>query len=100
MTAVEKKLDEPTGISTEELQDTATTLIIAGSETTATALTGIIYFILTNVEPYQKLIKEIRETFKTEEDITISSVLKLEYELAVIEESLRLFPPRKYNTNP
>lgn len=41
----------------------------------------------------QQVVKEIRSTFKSTEDITIHSVHQLEYMAAVLEETMRLYPP-------
>lgn len=40
-----------------------------------------------------RLIAEIRSTFKQESDITFRAVEELKYMNAVIEESLRIYPP-------
>jgi cytochrome P450 len=40
-----------------------------------------------------KLVGEIRSTFFTAEEITFSKIAKLAYLSAVIEESLRMYPP-------
>lgn len=68
-------------------------LIIAGSETTATLLSGATFYLLTNPSSYKKLVSEIRTTFSSNEDITITSTARLQYLQACLEESLRLYPP-------
>lgn len=40
-----------------------------------------------------KLIKEVREQFKTPEEITITGANQCKYLLACIEEALRVYPP-------
>jgi hypothetical protein len=40
-----------------------------------------------------KLVGEIRSAFPTAEEITITKTAKLAYLSAVIEESLRMYPP-------
>jgi cytochrome P450 len=77
----------------EELDTMAKTFIEGGSETTATALSAIIYFLLKNEVEYQRLTSEIRDSFLNEEDISITSTGKLKYLQAVIKEGLRMFPP-------
>ncbi|WQF84543.1 Putative cytochrome P450 [Colletotrichum destructivum] len=77
----------------DELKSNASTLIIAGSETTATALSGITYFLLSDAGVYRKLNDEIRGTFATEGEIDMVSVQKLGYLQAVINEGLRMYPP-------
>ena len=67
--------------------------ISAGTDTTATTLTGWTYYVCTHPEVYNRLVREIRETFETEEDNRWEKVMKLEYLEATINEALRLFPP-------
>lgn len=66
---------------------------MAGSETTASLLSGVIYYLLKNPSVLEKLVKEIRSAFPTEDTITIASVSSLKYEFAVLQEGLRIFPP-------
>lgn len=80
-------------MSLGELQETVSLVIVAGSETSATSLSSQAYFLASNPACFQRLKDEIRGTFKNESEINIQSVSGLEYTLAVIEESLRLFPP-------
>lgn len=81
------------GMTMEEIYAAAQVLIVAGSETTATALTTATYYLCENPETLAKLTAEIRDTFGKEDDITIQSTAKLSYLNAVIEEALRLGPP-------
>jgi cytochrome P450 len=41
----------------------------------------------------QTLVDEVRSNFTSEDEITIKSTMNLPYLQAVIEESLRVFPP-------
>ena len=77
----------------EKLEANSRILIIGGSETTATLLSGVTYLLLTNSEALAKLTQEVRSTFKTEEEITINSVANLTYMLACLDEALRMYPP-------
>lgn len=80
-------------ISQMEYESTVRTLIVAGSETTATLLSGVTYLLLTNPEKMEKVVKEIRSSFSSEEEITFVSVNKLDYLLACLNEALRMYPP-------
>ena len=82
-------------MSLGELQETCVSLITAGSETTASLLTGAVYYLTTNPPILEKIVKEIRTTFRTEDSINITSIGGLKYENAVLEETLRIFPPGK-----
>lgn len=71
----------------------AATLIVAGSETTATLLSGVTYLLLRNPDAMKKATEEVRAAFGSEEDITLTSVSKLTYMLACLNEALRCYPP-------
>ena len=81
------------GISFDELQAQAEVLILAGSETTATALSGIIFYLGRNPHVYKTLAEEIRTNHQSYEAISRRSTDALPYLKAVIEEGLRIFPP-------
>ncbi|KAJ0415698.1 cytochrome P450 [Aspergillus carlsbadensis] len=81
------------GFSFPELVSNGSTLIIAGSETTATLLSGVTYLLLRNPRVLAKLQHEIRSAFSDESEITLESCNKLEYCLAVLTEALRVYPP-------
>lgn len=76
-----------------KLRMNASFLIIAGSETTATLLSGATYLLTTNPEALRRLTEEVRSTFKTEEEIDFTSVSSLQYMLACLDEALRIYPP-------
>ncbi|KAF2803086.1 cytochrome P450, partial [Mytilinidion resinicola] len=81
------------GMTKDELNEGALILVLAGSETTATVLTGMTYFMLKRPETYEELKREIRTAFDSADDININAVAKLKYLNACIEEGLRIFPP-------
>jgi hypothetical protein len=68
-------------------------LIIAGSETTATLLSGVTYYLLKTPHAYAKLKEEVRGAFEKAEEITLTSTSQLPYLQACLEEALRLYPP-------
>ncbi|KAI1264692.1 cytochrome P450 [Xylariaceae sp. FL1019] len=84
--------DGEDGMSDMEILTNAPVLMGAGSETTATALAGFFYFLGTTPRAYQRLVHEIRSAFRSEEEITLRYLAKLEYLQACLEESLRLYP--------
>ncbi|KAL3494005.1 cytochrome P450 monooxygenase [Aspergillus germanicus] len=87
-----KKKDE-LDLTVEHLIANAEILIIGGSETTASLLSGVTYLLLRNSEAYEKLKLEIRSTFQSQEEINMTSVNKLSYMLACLDEALRMYPP-------
>jgi cytochrome P450 len=80
-------------LSLAEIESNASVLIVAGSETTATALTAVAYYLCLHPGILARLTKEIRPTFKTEAEIDIVSVGQLKYLIAVLDEALRMYPP-------
>lgn len=80
-------------MSPDELNNASQLFIAAGSETTATALSGTTFLLLDNPNIFETLKSEIRGSFKEESEITIQTTAKLSYLNAVLEESLRICPP-------
>jgi cytochrome P450 len=85
--------DATAGMSLKEMHGNATVFMNAGTETTATLLSGLTYYLLVNPDKMAKLVAEIRGAFTTEADITIDALAKLTYLNACIEEGLRMYPP-------
>ncbi|KAF3407915.1 Isotrichodermin C-15 hydroxylase [Talaromyces pinophilus] len=71
----------------------AVIFLAAGSETTATLLSGALYLLLTHLESLEQLTAEIRTYFRSETDIDMHSTANLPFLQAVLQESLRLYPP-------
>lgn len=65
----------------DRLRANAGLLVIAGSETTATLLTGATYLLLSNPHCLQKVTEEVRSAFDSEHEITFSSVQQLPYSM-------------------
>ncbi|KAK4155759.1 cytochrome P450 [Chaetomidium leptoderma] len=80
-------------LSLDEMYCHADVFMLAGSETTGTAMAGFTYFLLTNPDKLAVLTREIRARFPTDADITMESTAPLRYLNACIQESLRLYPP-------
>ena len=79
--------------STNELHAEANLLVVAGSDTTAIALCTFWFYIVRRSYCYDKLAKEIRETFARAEDIKSGPQLAgCKYLQASINEALRLGP--------
>ncbi|RGP79802.1 hypothetical protein FLONG3_2116 [Fusarium longipes] len=87
------RYNDERGMSRAEMLENAGLIIIAGSETTATVLSGTTYFLLTNPDKYEKLVQEIRSAFTTEDEITADRVDQLKYLIATLSEGLRMYPP-------
>lgn len=76
-----------------EIDSNAVLFLIAGSETTATLLSGVTYLLLKNPEAYNKLVAQIRGKFTRQSEITIDEVNNMEYLIACLQEALRVYPP-------
>ncbi len=94
MDSMVKHKGDKDGLSDEELFSNSNVLILAGSETTATLLSGVTYWLLRNPAALHKATLEVRSTFQTEDEINFTCVTnKLQYMLACLEEALRIYPP-------
>ncbi|KAI3322076.1 cytochrome P450 [Xylariaceae sp. AK1471] len=80
-------------LSLDETNGNFMLLTIAGSETTATALSGTLNYLVRHPDKMAILVSEIRERFHTYKEITLEDLRALPYLNAVISEGLRLCPP-------
>jgi cytochrome P450 len=78
-------------LSDRELRDELVTLLIAGHETTATALEWAVHFVVHHPAVRERILAELR-TVVGEGPVAANHLPRLEYLDAVIKESLRLRP--------
>ncbi|ORY67304.1 cytochrome P450 [Pseudomassariella vexata] len=83
------------GIRLEELNENAYQLVLGGSETTATVLSGTIFYLLRKPDILRHVTAEVRTKFPDSTDITIDSLTpsSAPYLDAVLQEGLRLYHP-------
>ena len=82
------------GLTDEEVTANCGFLIIAGSEATATAMSGITYHLLKNPSALKAMTKEIRNAFSDEAEIDfVNTAACLPYTMACISEGMRIYPP-------
>ena len=67
--------------------------MLAGSETTATALSCITYYLLRTPHALRALQEETRGAFGSYSEINASSTAPLKYLQAVALEGMRIYPP-------
>ncbi|KAI4651795.1 hypothetical protein J4E93_001991 [Alternaria ventricosa] len=67
--------------------------MIAGTETTATLISGLTYLLLTHPEAMAKLVDEIRTAFSSSDDVNMEITAGLPYLNACIKEAFRHYPP-------
>ncbi|KAL7928659.1 cytochrome P450, partial [Trichoderma chlorosporum] len=81
------------GFVGEELLTSSSLITGAGAETTAAAMSALVFYICSNSNAHNRLVEELHSTFANEEDITLKATQQLEYLHACIEETLRVYPP-------
>lgn len=78
----------------DQLGADSTTLVIAGSDTTSTAMSAVFFYLAHNRSAYNNAVKEVRSTFDSKDEIKISPKLNsCVYLRACIEEAMRITPP-------
>lgn len=90
---------DKSAMSRAEMISNASAIVLAGSETSATLLSGCIWFLLQNPDVLSRLVDHVRGSFTGEAEINLISVGKLDYMLAVLDETLRLYPPVPMQSN-
>jgi len=92
MKALKSESENGAGMSEDELISNMYTLFIAGHETTATALSWLVYELTIHPEIQEKMLREIHKVVGTSTP-TFEDLDKLEYVDNVITENLRIHPP-------
>jgi cytochrome P450 len=90
---VETNNNDDTRLTGIELTMLASNFIVAGSGTSAGGMSGLTYLLLRSPDKLAKLQKEIRDTFKTQDEITMLNTAHCKYLDACINEGLRVYPP-------
>lgn len=87
-----KDPEEGALFSEAEVYDNVSTFVLAGHETTANALTWTFYLLSQFADHDASVAREVQGTLKTD-GATSDDVSSLPFTRAVIEESMRLYPP-------
>ncbi|OAA68551.1 Fum2 [Niveomyces insectorum RCEF 264] len=87
-------LRQPEGrrLTVNQMYANADLFMLAGTETTATLLSGLTYHLLKNPDKMKKLVEEIRG-FESADELTVDTLPRLRYLTACLEEGLRCYPP-------
>lgn len=88
-------LEEP--VSTLQLAAHASDFVLAGSETTATALATITYYLLRSPAAWAALSDEVRSAFTAYEHVDYASTQSLPYLHATIAEGMRMYTPLPFS---
>ncbi|OJD28891.1 cytochrome p450 [Diplodia corticola] len=87
------KDDADKGLRLEEMHANGSTLMLAGTETTATLLSGLTFHLLQNPSKLAALAREVRAAFADPADMNMMTLARLHYLSACLEEGLRMYPP-------
>ena len=78
-------------LNPKEMHSNASVFMLAGTETTATLLSGATFHMLKNPSKMQRLIEEVRAL--SADQLTFEALARLPYLNACLEEALRYYPP-------
>lgn len=81
--------EEGNAMTDQEIRDELLTLLLAGHETTATAMSWALYWIHRQPEVYEKLMQELTSL---PADADGMDIFRLPYLTAVCQETLRIYP--------
>ncbi|KAF1973408.1 cytochrome P450 ClCP1 [Bimuria novae-zelandiae CBS 107.79] len=81
------------GLAASEMYSNAGLFMIAGTETTATVLSGITYYLHRNPQKLARLQAEVRNAFESIDNISMMKLSQMRYLCACVEEGLRVYPP-------
>ncbi|KAF4415246.1 cytochrome P450 [Fusarium acutatum] len=92
LTAKDKETNER--FTKNEVMAESTTLVVAGTDTSSTAISATFFYLTHNPGFYQRAAAEVRSAFATSKDVKIGPALNAcIFTRACIEESLRMSPP-------
>ncbi|KAH7027229.1 cytochrome P450 3A17 [Microdochium trichocladiopsis] len=89
----EQQQQQQQGMTRAEQLVVAPLLVTAGSDTTATALSGFFFLLAQHPDAMRRLQEEVRGAFASEAEVDIKSSARLPYLSACLEETMRLYPP-------
>lgn len=92
-TRIMEKPESEGGLSLGEHHSNASLFMVAGTETTATLLSGVTFHLLKNPETLKQLVDEVRSTFISADDMGLENLTRMTYLNAVLQEGLRSYPP-------
>ena len=91
---VTKQSNQPlVKMNTDEIVSNCFAFLLAGFETTSTALGFITHFLVNHLDVQSRVREEVKDLLSKEGKLDYNTVSKLPYMEAVINESLRMYPP-------
>lgn len=91
-TLLNARYEDGSRMTDRQLRDEAMTLILAGHETTALALSWTLYLLAQNAEAESKLLDELDHVLHSRVP-TVADLPNLIYTEKVIKEGMRMYPP-------
>ncbi|WIV66229.1 cytochrome P450 [Natrialbaceae archaeon AArc-T1-2] len=91
-TLLEATTDDGRGLTREEVRDEVVTLLLAGHETTALALSFAAYLLAQHPHVETRLVAELEDVLDGDPP-TMADVPELSYTERVLKETMRLYPP-------
>ncbi|GAB1519790.1 hypothetical protein RhiTH_002860 [Rhizoctonia solani] len=79
------------------IRDTLVSFLLAGRDTSASLLTFTIYVLALYPDTYDQLSKEINSIVNDDRPCTFEEIKSMRYLRALINETLRVFPPVPFN---
>ncbi|CAL1292652.1 unnamed protein product [Larinioides sclopetarius] len=83
----------------DEIESSAFTVLLAGYETTSTALAFTTYLLAKHQDVQENLYQEIKDLIERGQKLEYATVNKLPYLDKVLNESMRMYPPVHLFTN-
>lgn len=71
---------------------------MGGGETAGTAMAAATYYTLKSPDVYARLREEVRSAYRSLDEISIASATQIPYVVAVLKESMRIFPTVPHGT--
>ncbi|KAB8079280.1 cytochrome P450 [Aspergillus leporis] len=82
------------GFTPAEIGAESTTMIVAGSDTSSTAIASTFFYLCRYPDRYEKVKEEVRAAFNGPDDVALGTTLNnCVYLRACIDESMRMSPP-------
>ncbi|CEF71864.1 unnamed protein product [Fusarium graminearum] len=82
------------GFTKNEVAAESSTLIVAGTDTSSTALAATLFYLTQYPNMYRRAVAEVRSSFAKSQDVKLGRALnECVFTRACIEESMRLSPP-------
>jgi cytochrome P450 len=85
--------EDGTSMTDEQVRDEAMTLFLAGHETTANALAWAVYLLAKNPAARARAEQETAHLVGRQEPVGYEDLKALPYTMAVLKETMRLYPP-------